>query len=330
MRARLRRGAASLAVRTFLAGAAVLLLVFVLLVVTPVEVSYPIQRGEVAILVGGLLAMLAIQLLLARRALAPLRRLAAQMENIDLREPSQRLVVAPDQGPMISAFIGAFNAMLERLAAERRQSAHAALGAQEAERLRTAHELHDEIGQSLTAVALQVEQLAATADAPTAARLDEVAELLQGSLDDIRRIVRELRPEALDDLGLVNALIALTSRISRQTNIRLERRLGGELPPLSPEQELVIYRVAQESLTNVVRHSGATVARVALERDEGVLVLNVSDDGRGILGRGTLAGSGIEGMRERALLVGATLRIEPEPNGGTNVRLVVPVGSAEQ
>ncbi len=172
--------------------------------------------------------------------------------------------------------------MLERLADERRQSARAALGAQEAERLRTAHELHDEIGQSLTAVALQVEQLAAVADPPTAARLGEVAELLQGSLDDIRRIVRKLRPEALDDLGLVNALIALTSRIARQTDIRLERQLGEELPSLSPEQELVIYRVAQESLCNVVRHSEATTARIALEADEGVLVLSVSDDGRGM------------------------------------------------
>jgi two-component system, NarL family, sensor histidine kinase UhpB len=327
MRARLRRGAASLAVRTFLAGAAVLVLVFVLLIVTPVKVSYPIQLGEVAILVGGLLAMLVVQLLLARRALAPLRRLAAQMETIDLREPGQRLTETPDQGPIISAFVGAFNAMLERLAAERRQSARAALGAQEAERLRTARELHDEVGQSLTAVALQVEQLAAGADPPAAARLNELARQLQRSLEDIRRIVRELRPEALDDLGLVSALIALTSRIGRQTDIRLERGLSAEVPPLSPDQELVIYRVAQEALTNVVRHAEATTANVALDLLDGEVALIVSDNGRGMPKSTPEETSGIQGMRERALLVGARLSIESQPGQGTEVKLVVPVES---
>jgi two-component system sensor histidine kinase UhpB len=325
MRALLRRGAGSLAVRTFLAGAAVLVVVFVLLIVTPVEVSYPIQLGEVAILVGGLLAMLALQLLLARRALAPLRRLAAQMEDIDLREPGQRLTVTPDQGPMISAFVGAFNTMLERLAAERRQSARAAIGAQEAERLRTARELHDEVGQSLTAVALQVEHLAARADPPGAARLDELARQIKRSLEDIRRISRELRPEALDDLGLVSALIALTSRVARQTDTRLERELREDLPPLSAEQELVLYRVAQESLTNVVRHAEATTARVALEVVDGEVVLIVADDGRGMPDGASEQTSGIEGMRERASLVGARLSIESGPRRGTEVRLVVPV-----
>jgi two-component system, NarL family, sensor histidine kinase UhpB len=220
--------------------------------------------------------------------------------------------------------------MLERLADERRQSARTALGAQEAERLRTAQELHDEIGQSLTAVALQVEQLAATAEPQTAPRLDEVAKLLQGSLGDIRRIARKLRPEALDDLGLVNALIAMTSRIGRQTDApRFERQLSEELPSLSAEQELVIYRVAQEAMWNVVRHAEATTARIALESSGGALMLSVSDDGRGIPA-GSPPGSGIVGMRERALLIGATLRIESERQNGTTVRLVVPVGSVAQ
>ena len=123
----------------------------------------------------------------------------------------------------------------------------------------------------------------------------------------------------------------MTSRIGRQTNApRFERQLSEELPSLSPEQELVIYRVAQESLWNIVRHAEATTARIALERNEGVLILSVSDDGRGMPSGGTSAGSGIEGMRERALLVGASLQIESEPAGGTRVRLVVPVGSAER
>jgi two-component system sensor histidine kinase UhpB len=326
----MRSMSSSLAARAFLASAAVLGIVFLLLLVTPVEVSYPIKFGQALILFAGLLAMLAIQLVVVRRVLAPLRRLADQMHGVDLRHPEQLRIETASQSSEITSFVETFNDMLERLADERRQSARTALGAQEAERLRTAQELHDEIGQSLTAVALQVEQLATTAEPKTAARLGEVAELLQGSLGDIRRIARKLRPEALDDLGLVNALIAMTSRIGRQTNApRFERQLSEELSSLSAEQELVIYRVAQEALWNVVRHAEATTARIALESRDGALILSVSDDGRGIPARSP-AGSGIVGMRERALLIGATLRIESEPQTGTTVRLVVPVGSVEQ
>src|SRR5215204_2863237 len=184
MRARMRSISGSLAARTFLASAAVLALIFVLLLVTPVEVSAPIQLGQALILFAGLLAMLAIQLVVIRRVLAPLRRVADQMHEVDLRQPQQRRIETTSQSSEITTFVETFNDMLERLANERRQSARTALGAQEAERLRTAQELHDEIGQSLTAVALRVEQLAAAADPPTAVRLGEVAELLQGSLDD--------------------------------------------------------------------------------------------------------------------------------------------------
>jgi two-component system, NarL family, sensor histidine kinase UhpB len=326
MRAQLRFGWRSLAARTFLAGAIVLALVFVLLLVTPVEVSAPIKAGQAAILFGGLVAMLAIQLLLLRRALAPLRRLSSQMESIDLRQPMRRLTVTGTEAAEITAFVTKFNEMLERLADERFQRARAALGGQEAERLRTARELHDEIGQALTAVALQVERMAAEDVPATPERLDEVARRLKESLDDIRRIVRELRPEALDDLGLVNALIALTSRIARQTEIAVVRRLSGELPPLSAEQELVIYRIAQESLTNVVRHAEASTAWIVLKADDGLVTLTVSDDGRGIERGGEEIGSGIEGMRERAMLVGASLEIDSRPTEGTRIRLVVPAG----
>jgi two-component system, NarL family, sensor histidine kinase UhpB len=319
----------SLAARTFLAGAAVLALVFVLLLVTPVEVSAPIKAGQAAILFGGLVLMLVIQLVLLRRALAPLRHLSEQMKAVDLRQPEKRLTLIGTEDAEIAAFVTTFNTMLERLADERFQRTRAALEGQEAERLRTARELHDEIGQSLTAVALQVERMAAQDGPPTPERLDEVARRLKESLDDIRRIVRRLRPEALDDLGLVNALIALTSRIARQTETLVERRLSGELPQLSAEQELVIYRVAQESLTNVVRHAEASTARIVLEPGDEHVTLTVSDDGRGMERGGEALASGIEGMRERAMLVGASLEIDSRPAAGTRVRLVVPVEAME-
>ena len=325
----IRLGWRSLVGRTFLAAAVVLAIVFVLLVVTPVEVSAPIRVGEAGILLGGLVVMLAIQLFLLRRALAPLRRLSEEMERVDLRHPQRRLTTTGTEVAEIAAFVTTFNAMLDRLADERFQRARAALGGQEAERLRTARELHDEIGQSVTAVALQVERMATAESPPKPEQLGEVARHLKETLDDIRRVVRRLRPEALDDLGIVNALIALTSRIARQTDTVIERRLSGELPPLSAEQELVIYRVAQESLTNVVRHAEASTAWIALEPSDGDVTLTVSDDGRGMERGGEAIASGIEGMRERAMLVGASFEIDSRPGAGTRVRLVVPVEAGE-
>jgi two-component system sensor histidine kinase UhpB len=270
--------------------------------------------------------MLAVQLVLIRRVMAPLGRLAEEMKRIDLRQP-QELLEIPHQSTELATFVDAFNEMLRRLSYERRRSARAALGAQEAERLRTARELHDEVGQSLTAMVLQVERLAATVEGEAGERLHATAAQLRTALDDIRRIVRRLRPEALD-LGLGNALIALTARVGRAADIRIDRDLDKALPPLSAEQELVIYRVAQEALTNVVRHASAAQAHVDLAAENGKVVLRVEDDGRGIPGRAAAEGSGIEGMRERALLVGANLTIHSRPGRGTEVKLTVPIDPA--
>jgi two-component system sensor histidine kinase UhpB len=155
-----------------------------------------------------------------------------------------------------------------------------------------------------------------------------LAAQLHASLDDIRRLTRDLRPEALDDLGLVNALIALTSRASRQGGLRIEREFSSKLPPLSTEFELVIYRVAQEALTNVLRHAEASRCTVSLKHMDGRIELSVNDDGRGMPARLDDETIGIEGMRERALLGGGTLLIESPPGQGTTVVLKLPVEEA--
>jgi two-component system sensor histidine kinase UhpB len=309
--------------RVAIASAAVLVVVFVLLLVTPVTVSAPIRLTEAVVLVGGLAASLILNLLLIRRALAPLSSLASQMQEVDLREPA-RLELAEADAPELAAFVGAFNAMLDRLADERRLSARAALTAQERERLRIGRALHDEAGQSLTAIALAIERLARQGSPEQRQQLETLAAQVHDSLDDIRRISRQLRPEALDDLGLVNALIALSARVSQQGAVTIERRLSPNLPNLTEELELVIYRVAQEALTNVLRHAGADRCVLSLTAEGDVIELTVTDDGRGLpeeLGSETI---GIEGMRERALLVGGSLSIGASSGGGTEVRLRIP------
>lgn len=318
----------TLAWRAALGSAGVLSLVFVLLLVTPVTIHAPIRLTEALILAAGWVAMLAVNLLVIRRALAPLDDLKEQMDEVDLRDPARRLSASPSYGPVLTTFTDNFNAMLDRLAEERRAGGRAALTAQERERLRIGRALHDEAGQSLTAIALEIERVAD--DGPPAQReqMTAIAAQLHSSLDDIRRISRELLPEALHDLGLVNALIALTSRADRQAKTRIERRFSPDLPSLSADSQLVIYRVAQEALTNVLRHAEASWCLVELSATDNEVELNVSDDGVGMPSEPVVNTIGIEGMRERALLGGGSLRIESGSGRGTRVVLRLPVVNA--
>jgi two-component system sensor histidine kinase UhpB len=293
--------------KVFVGNAAVLLVATMALVLTPATVSFPIALEELAVLTLGLGVMLCIDVALLRRAFRPLAALAVFARGVDPLAPGQR-VELPGGDPEVRDVAAAVGEMLDRLEEERRDSARRALAAQEAERLRIARELHDEVGQSLTAVLWMVD--------------GDAREAVRDALDEVRQIARNLRPEALDDLGLTAALSALTVSVQRASGIRVERALDGEAATrLGAEEELVVYRVAQEALTNVVRHAAARTAHVALRGDRDTVTLEVRDDGRGRAG--TSEGTGLRGMRERALLVGAALTIESPPGGGTLVRLVM-------
>ena len=318
----------SLLWRVFAANAAVLLAAFALLVWSPVTIHAHIRLAEVALLVVGLLVMLACDLLLLRGALRPLRTLAATMSAVDPMRPGRRAALAHGAGSEVLALARACNGMLDRLETERRESARRALAAQEAERLRIARELHDEVGQGLTAMLLGLAPIARRAPGELGEDLTQVLELARASLDDVRRLAMELRPEALDDLGLLNALRGLCSRVEQQGHIRVRRELASDLPPLSAEVELVLYRVAQEALTNALRHSQAKLVSVSLVSDGGRVVLSVADDGRG-LPEGLSEGGGLAGMRERAMLVGADLQISSSERHGVEVKLAVAAAQEE-
>jgi two-component system sensor histidine kinase UhpB len=309
----------------FLTNALVLGVALLLLAFTPITVHAPIETGQFALLFAGFVVLLLLNVVLLRRVLSPLIKLTGAMSSVDPDRPGRRLSDVELRSVEGQALAHAFNAMLDRLEHARHEAARTALAAQEAERLRVARELHDEIGQTLTAVTIQAERAADGDPQLTAQALRDVADGVRESLDEVRRIARELRPEALDDLGLVNALIALCSRMGAQGGPRVVRDLQGKLPPLSPDVELVIYRVAQEGLTNALRHSGARTAKVSLTADAEFVTLAVTDDGNGLptpLPAGT---AGIAGMRERALLVGGMLSVASSPEAGTEVRLVIPI-----
>jgi two-component system sensor histidine kinase UhpB len=216
--------------------------------------------------------------------------------------------------------------MLTRLEAERRESTGRVLRAQESERLRIAQELHDQVGQELTAVLLGLSRV--TARVPENVREDalSVQDAVRHSLEDVRRIAVELRPEALDDLGLASALAVLCERFSGQLDLDVAGRIAADLPPLPADVELVVYRVAQEALTNVARHSASSRAELTLTQTGNSLVLIVGDYGLGLPADG-VPGTGMRGMQERAALIGASLTIGNRRVGsGCEVRLQVPLG----
>jgi two-component system, NarL family, sensor histidine kinase UhpB len=308
--------------RTFVATAAALVLATVLLIVTPVKISPRIALVEVVVILAGLGLVLVVDYLLLRRAFEPLERLAELMETVDLLHPGQRL---PDsRGGAIGRVVRSFNDMLERLETERRESGGRALAAQEAERARIARGLHDEVGQVLTGVLLELDALGPWVAGERQGELVETKGSVRQALEEVRRIARELRPEMLEHLGLVSALTELSSVLGRQSGIQIERNFQQSLPPLTAEAELAIYRVAQESLTNVARHAGASRVSITLEAGPSSVVLTVSDNGRGF-GNGDRPErrGGITGMRERALLVGGALAVKPGPSGGVEVRFEV-------
>lgn len=309
--------------RIFAANAAVFAAAFALLALSPITIHARIRLVELVILLAGLLVMLFVDLVLLQHVLSPLGRLRRVMGTIDLLRPGQRAVGFAGTSGEVQALADAFNAMLERLEDERRNSSARVLAAQEQERLRIARELHDEIGQTLTAVVLRAEH-AAQQSGNQHPEFAELAATVQRSLGDVRRISLELRPGALDELGLVNALISLCTRVSGQSGIRVHRALQAPTPELSPEVELAIYRIAQEALTNVMRHSHASEATVSLGCVNGYVVLSVTDNGRGLPVQVT-EGGGLLGMRERAMLIGAELETDSGAGTGVKVTLRLPL-----
>ena len=319
----------SLFSRVVAINAGVLVSAAILLAVSPVTVSPTLQLAEAVVLAVGTVLMISVNLLLMRRVFGPLDQLSGLMRRVDPYAPGRRLRLERADAE-VAELCHAFNTMLDRLEHERRHSGRRALAAQENERRRLARELHDEIGQTLTGVVLQLEALQRAAPEGLQEAIIEAQETARSGVEDMREIARGLRPQALDEFGLRSALVSLASQVSDRSGVRVRPRLTEKLPALAHEQDLAIYRVAQESLTNVARHADACHVDLSLAvTDAGGVELRVRDDGRGIAAHeANGAGTGLAGMRERALLIGGRLAIGAREDGGTEVRLSVPTTSA--
>jgi two-component system sensor histidine kinase UhpB len=263
--------------------------------------------------------------ILLRRRLEPIERLVDTMSNVDLASPGRRANVHRGAASEVQRLSSDFNRMLERLEQERRDAGRAVLRAQEQERSRIAQDLHDEVNQALTAILLRLQ--ATIGDAPPGLQdeLRETQALVTQAMEELLHLARQLRPTALDDHGLVPALASQIADFGDRTGIRASFRRHGAIPPLSDEEQLVIYRVTQESLSNVAQHAGARSVDVELSF-VGRTVLRVRDDGAGFQGLPSVNGRsrlGLSGMRERALLVGGNLAVFSEPGDGTTIELIM-------
>jgi two-component system sensor histidine kinase UhpB len=285
------------------------------------------QDSPAGIVLGFAIALTVIvNLFMLTRRLEPLEQLADEMERVDLtrRAPQSPAYPSRLEGPEeVRRLERSFRRMLERLEAERRRSASVALEAQEKERARVARDLHDEVNQSLTGLVLRLEAARAKAPPELAAELTEIRLVANQAMDELVALARQLRPTALDDLGLTAALASQAEDLERQSGIATSFGAAGEFGDLADDVQLVLYRVAQESLANAARHAGAESIVVRLARQDGRVELTVSDDGSGFAFDEAGSGIGLEGMRERAMLVGGDLRIESRPGVGTRVRLII-------
>jgi two-component system, NarL family, sensor histidine kinase UhpB len=298
---------------------------FVAAVVARDQLSDATSREGLLLIVLAIASAVLLNSILLRRRLMPIERLVEAMSRVDLASPGMRATAPRKAAVEVQRLTADFNRMLTRVEEERRQSGRAVLRAQEEERARIAQDLHDEVNQALTAILLRLQATISDAPAGLQAELQETKQLATQAMEELLTLARQLRPTALDDHGLVPALASQVADFGERTGIRAEFRRSGPVPLLNDEEQLVLYRVTQESLSNVAQHSGACRVDVELS-SVGRTILRVRDDGEGFSsvpranGRAHL---GLSGMRERALLVGGRLNIYSEPGEGTTIELTM-------
>ena len=284
-------------------------------------------RG-LALLAVAVLAVILLNSILIRRRLDSLERLVKTMDEVELAQPGTRATAARSAAREVKQLTAGFNRMLDRLEEERRASGSAVLRAQELERQRIAQDLHDEVNQALTAIKLRLQATLYDAPPSLERELRETNDLVDRAMGELLHLARQLRPTMLDDHGLIPALRSQVQDFAERTGIRADFRRHGDVPDLSEEQQLVIYRVTQESLSNIAQHAGASTVSVVLSFT-GRTLLRIRDDGRGFdarpngngLPRGRPGSLGLSGMRERALLIGGQLNIYSRAGEGTTIEL---------
>lgn len=288
------------------------------------------------IILATLLTLLT-NILLLRMSFRPLFGLLSTIRAISAGKTQARAPQSRSDSE-VNELAGAFNTMLDRLEDARRQQATAILQAQEDERRRIALELHDEAGQNLTALLVHTELLQQSLAQTTGGRedayqrlesgLQQLAKLTQDTLENIRVLAQQLRPSVLDDLGLLAAFRWLVEDSEERLHLNIELHTTGitnAAHSLPSDYETALFRIAQESLTNIARHAQTQHATLSLIQDQKQICLQIQDRGCGYDTAQRPTGSGILGMRERAALLHGQFTIDTQAGRGTTVKTLLPL-----
>ncbi len=285
----------------------------------------------VAFVVTGLLISVAINFALLKLALSPLHRLRETMRQVQAGDMSRQAPLTGRDADADSLAL-AFNTMLTAIDELGRSRATQILHAQERERKRIARELHDETSQVLTSLLISLKLLEeSVSDDGARERINETRALAHQTLRTVRSLSIDLRPSALDDLGLLPALRWYIKEFQKKCALDVEFVASGLEDRLSPEMETATYRIVQEALTNIAKHAQARHVFVSVDEDGAHLRVRVRDDGRGFDAQAVLRtpwqdrGLGLAGMLERASLLNGSVQISSQPDSGSTIDLTLPL-----
>lgn len=285
---------------------------------------------------------ISLNTLILRAALRPLRDLRGTVAALDHGDLDARVPASPLADADLASVGGTLNQMLDhvqRYQARVQDLSASVLGAQEDERTRIARELHDQIGQALTFLLVRLKIIEAMPQATAVQpELQDLRAAVSDAIDQVRRLAHDLRPPALEQLGLIPALRALAREFADHTRCQIQLDLPESDPAMAPPRAMALYRVVQESLTNIAKHAEAHAVAITLTTTNGTIALTVHDDGCGFdppaarqTDRRTDGpGLGLFGMEERVRLLGGTMHIASQPGAGTTVRAAIPLNPLEQ
>ncbi len=312
------------AANVVLVALTVLAATLVAVTVSDADLSIGSQRWQIGILALAILLSFCVNLWMLQKRFDPLERLVDQIEAFDPSDASG-FDLGEGRTAEIDRLAEAFQRLLQRVDDERRRSGKLVLRGQEEERRRFARDLHDEVNQALTGILLRLEALAQDVPPDQRAQVAELKQLTGQAMDELLRLARQLRPAALDDHGLAPAIEAQARGFAERTGIEAHVAVAGDPDRLDEEAQIVVYRIAQEALSNAAQHARPGRVDIELSAAADAVELRVRDDGDGFDPLAVRAGGlGLEGMAERARLAGGALDLRSARGAGTELTLRLP------
>lgn len=284
----------------------------------------------------GTLLVIIINGWIIRAALRPLRDLSKVAEKLGSNREGVESLLSSGTDPDIHQLAKGLNSLLQQLDEHNRQLkalSKQAIRAQEEERKRIARSLHDDTGQALTSLIInlkRIENQIPTQEVELRENIEAIIELAKNTLGELRQIIYGLRPAMLDDLGLIPAIRWYARSNLEGAGVRVEVISNSEIDPLTPELKIALYRIAQEAINNIIKHSQAKSATITLDQINGVVHLCIEDDGLGFDVKNTTMQAihnqkwGIVGIEERVNLFGGEVQIDSRPQQGTRLEISMP------